>query len=1036
LRLDHGALLHLDEIVLGEQKKALVHGTEIDLDIASTLKACDTSKETMEFSLSVLATSCITFAGIEARLDCGQDGLSMALKSAKASFVQSFIGHVELDSIVVNFSDDADLTGEQVEAAEKFLQNIILNLHLDENSHDNEDSFHEVAHDHEEYFSHTSRSLHSTSGSTRVLHEDRFYYPSSIPDNVDHPDVARTLVSKTFVEEGRVVFRHTLETVALAGVNDVESKEHTNFGAATVVQLSFGTVHPLHNVQHSLESTKRLHQATLDHHEERRLKIADIEERRLARNLGDGPEFKKEVLKLEKCDGSNQHCFTTTVSILADYAVATDGKFHVTGGGTSDVEVKVFGAKAKVANMQATITFDQDNNKENRKPKVEFEFTSPLAAILTHPSDELKLPDVPTKFEYDNTEDPEDMKCDVNEPAWEHVKCPQQLGDACDKTKTIFYFKKTFLPGGLPVEAEIKAFGEMKPGVHAQMCTDDAPNPKERAQAFGTLQNALKGYASVGVGNGAVASAGVKVDIQFASGQVQISADWITDKISEAAFAPTCSGIRAGLSGPGISIQLYTKGMFWDVKHTLKEPKLEPSKLVSRYNKECNTHGGPVDDSIDDSCCPVCPPAGDLDTGNDGFSLDSNGCPEVNLASFKSFVAECPFGTTSISGQGTCDGSCYDYLRDSLHCGLNCVQCDPEPAPLSQFTALAKSFCMDGKCIEKPLDHCCTGSACGFLTDDWEAGQMRILPSNVDPNIDLWNGLIQYTSDVDMKTHYESGGTFRAYISFDAPGIIGGISASKFRFGRHCKINGREVTNSFCENPLALSETDCNKLGSTWRSVFTTTTDDRELRNDAAFNEKFVVSFPYYVHPNDLPFTKGQVKFDCIISDEVSNYQNQMEGMATINGGLKVRAYLSDEDTSFLDCLSSSSEDCSLQASMMAALDTVAAATALTPWSDSKLCPTASDEVSGNYDSCGVSNGDGSTCEPGDPPKVACADVQPTIVDTCIPKPAGYNCCNADPTPDEEIHEEVDAGGGPAATSKITAGAVFVALAIAAIQLI
>lgn len=240
------------------------------------------------------------------------------------------------------------------------------------------------------------------------------------------------------------------------------------------------------------------------------------------------------MLSLEKCDSSNSHCFKTTVSVLADYDAATDGKFHVTtGGGTSDITVKVFGATAKVANMAATITFDQDNNKENRKPKVEFEFSSPLAAMLTDPSDVLGLPDVPTKFEvsasvvrqgqdevehsnslirslqYDNDEDPEDMKCDLLEPAWEHVKCPQQLGDACDKIKTIFYFKKTFFPGGFPVTAEIKAFGEMKPGVHAQTCTDEAS--KERAQTFGTLQNALKGYASVGVGNSCIAEAGVKV---------------------------------------------------------------------------------------------------------------------------------------------------------------------------------------------------------------------------------------------------------------------------------------------------------------------------------------------------------------------------------------------------------------------------------------------------------------------------------------------------------------------------------------------
>lgn len=103
LRLDHGALLHLDEIVLGEQKRALVHGTELELDIASTLKTCNVSKETMEFSLEVLAASCATFAGMEARLDCGKAGLSTALKSAEASFVQSFSGHVERDSIPLSF---------------------------------------------------------------------------------------------------------------------------------------------------------------------------------------------------------------------------------------------------------------------------------------------------------------------------------------------------------------------------------------------------------------------------------------------------------------------------------------------------------------------------------------------------------------------------------------------------------------------------------------------------------------------------------------------------------------------------------------------------------------------------------------------------------------------------------------------------------------------------------------------------------------------------------------------------------------------
>lgn len=428
---------------------------------------------------------------------------------------------------------------------------------------------------------------------------------------------------------------------------------------------------------------------------------------------------------------------------------------------------------------------------------------------------------------------------------------------------------------------------------------------------------------------------------------------------------------------------------------------MEPSKLVSRYNKQCNVYDGPIDDSIDDSCCRICPAPGVLDPSNDGFSLDSNGCPEVDLTSFKSFVSECPFGTTSVDKVNTiCDGSCYDYLRDAQHCGLSCTQCDPEPAPLSTPNALAKSFCMDAVCIEKPLDHCCgTGSECGYATSGWTTGQMRILPSTGDPNINQFSGQIQYSSDVDMKVHYESGGTFRAYISLS--GATGIVSTTKFRFGRHCTINGREATNSFCENPLALSENDCTKLGSVWRTVFSTTADARELRTDYIYSGNAVLSFPYFVHPNELPFGKGEAKFDCIVSDEVSNFQLSGAGL-TINGGFKVRGQLNDDDTTFLDCLSSSSSDCSLQSTMQSSLPTVASSTALTPWLDATLCSASSDNPNPNYEVCGVDGGDGSSCESGDPVKATCADVQPDI-DTCTPEPAGTNCCEGAP---------VDGGGG------------------------
>ena len=836
-----------------------------------------------------------------------------------------------------------------------------------------------------------SRSLHSAVDSTRILHEERFYSPRSLPDHVDHPDVARTFAAKTFIEGGKIVYRHTLETVALASSAEIGD----NFGAVTVAEMSFGAQHILHDVAHSLNRIKGLHQATLDHHTERRATIV----RRLQDEEEDEenePKFRKEVLKLEKCNGASwansQHCFRSSTSVLADYDADIDGKFQITGGGETGVLVKLFGATIDVVNLAATITFDQENNSQNRKPKINIEFTSKVVEELMSPST-YGLPE-PTKFVYNNDdEEPEALACSVTAPAWEHTKCPSQLGEeVCDKAKTFFFFKKMFFPAGFPVEAEIKIFGELKPGIHGQICTDE--KLKNRAQAFGTLQQSLKGYASVGIGAGFVGKAGVKVDIQFVAGQAQIATDWLTEHIGELAFKPTCGGTRVGMSGPGISIQLFTEGPVWDVKHTLNSPKMVPTKLINRFDKECNTYGGPPDDSVDSSCCAICPSPGILGTGtdSDGFDLDSNGCPRVTLPTFKAIVPECAFGTTPLTGgTGSCDGSCYDHYSDSHHCGTSCTRCANEPGVFSTDT-MALSFCMDGTCIEKPLDHC---SDVGGARSGWYAGQMKILPTGTS---------YSSSSSVDMNTNYKNGGTFTAFLEIPSiPGIMS--SNSQWRFGRQCKINGREVTESFCENILALSENDCSRLGSVWRTVFTSSTNDRSLTPAGPG----IFSFPYFVHPNDPPFGIGEIVFDCIFTDEVSNFQLN-GGAAFPGGGVKIRGYLNDNDKSFLDCLSDDVNNCNLMVSMRPGQ--VSSSTAVKPWNDGEMCASAAD-VELNYDACGVQNGDGSSCESNAPSKVACLDAQPDI-DLCIPPPLGTNCCGGEGGSE-------DAGGGSSQGIKASA---------------